>query len=186
MGKEDKNEEVEEQETEEVEEQEEEQGDDIEETDDFTEEEVNENQVERLRKERDEATEEAEEYKEKLSKRIDELENNITQNQRNELLDQYAGDDEDTRKAMMEEFKNYRPGDNSPEAVEERMKKAARIVGSSQDSPSVLDNGTTSAGGGINKDAGGGESEGISEGVKEIGDKLGISEDDYKEHANEE
>lgn len=178
-----------EKEKDEVEETEEE-GDDTEdekeeEGDDTEEEETEEDdpQKERLRKERDEATEERDELDETVNKRLDEFEERLTNKQKNELVEKYAGDDETIRKAILQEFENYRPGDNSDEAIKERMAKAAKIVSLDTDNPSILDGGVTSSGGGLNRDKGVKE-EGVPESTKKQGELLGIKEEDYEKYGD--
>lgn len=183
MGKEDQKEQ--EQETQEEEVSTEEETTEEEETESTEDDDVNENQVERLRKEKEEALEAKEEAEKTLTERLEALEQNQNKKQQNDLLDEYAGKNEDTRKALLQEFEKYRPGENDPDAVRERMKMAARIVSSDPESPSILD-GTTGAGGGINKDKGGEEKDGVSDSVKEQGKVLDISDEDYEKYGNKD
>lgn len=141
-------------------------------------------QIERLRKERDKLKEKNAEVEDNLMSRINEIDSKINEKQINDLLDNHAGGDEDKRKALKQEFKNYRPDAKSSEDIASRMEKASRIVGSEPDSPSVTDGSVTSSGGGQNTASKTKKDEEYSDSVKEQGKVLGLTEEDYENKDN--
>lgn len=147
----------------------------------------NKEQVKRLREERNELQKKQEEEQDETKQEVQELKKEVSEIKFNRRVDQYADGDEAKRKAIKQEFENYRPGETGDEAVSERLEKAASLVTGSSDSPSATDGSATSAGGGKNTDTSGSDSteSGIPESTKEQGNKLGMDEEDYEKYGDQ-
>lgn len=143
----------------------------------------NKGQIDRLRKERDDAKKASDDAQKNFDKKVDEkiqeAMSGIVGDIKKELLDVLSGADAEMRKKIELEFDKYRPGENSKQAIKERMDVAFQIVAGRKPAPGILDGKTSGgdrgAGGGYNPPPKSGE---VTPNQKAIGNVLGITDKD--------
>lgn len=119
---------------------------------------------------------------EKLQGEISSLKNVVVGNFKNDLLKKYAGSDIELAKTIEKEYLSFNGEAVTNDEITARMEKAAKIAGV-QEPTSFAQNAFGSMG---SRGVGslGQEPQPIAKEVKEVGAKMGISEEDYKKYGN--
>ena len=139
-------------------------------------------QIDRLRKERDDQTMLLNTKIAELTTQITSIQNNQTQTAKAALLDRFAGKDVEARKKVELEFDRYRPNETTPEAMVERMEKAAQISGvATPEGPGAMDGGFGGDGRGDGNYGGNGIKKPTDNSVS-IGKALGVTEQELATH----
>lgn len=136
-------------------------------------------QIKRLRSERDEAQRKFAEGVGSLKKDFDEFRMSVIGDTKGKLLDAASQGNPDVRKKIELEFDNYKPNDNTPAGIQERIAVAMQIVTGRKPTPGALDNlGSGQRGGGGYVPTA--PAKEISENARKIGDVFGITQEDRK------
>lgn len=139
-------------------------------------------QVKRLRQERDDANKKFVEGVSGVKKEFEDFRSTILGDQKGRLLDAASGGNQEIRKKIELEFDNYKPTDNTPAGIAERMAIAAQIVTGRKPAPGMLD----AIAGGAGARGGGGSyvpsqpAKEVNQNTKAIGEVLGVSDEDRK------
>lgn len=137
-------------------------------------------QVKRLRRERDAAQENFTKGVSSLKKDFDEFRTSIIGDTKAKLLDAASQGNIEIRKKIEFEFENYKPNDNTPAGIQERIAVAMQIVTGRKPSPSALDNLGASQRGGGSGYTPSSQAKEINENTRKIGEAFGISDEDRK------
>lgn len=114
----------------------------------------------------------------KLQGDVDGLRGTMVGNFKGELLKQYAGTDVDLAKKIEDEYKTFAGEATTNEEIAARMEKAAKLLGV-EPAHSVTGAAFSALG---NRGIDVGKENVIPDDVKEVGAKMGISEEDYKKY----
>lgn len=136
-------------------------------------------QIERLRKERDEAKTGLGSLQTQFEQQIKSIRDEVFGDYKTEILKKYANGDKDLENKMLVEFNNYKPGETSKAAIEERMAKAYQLVSGDKKSPSVFSS-VGGMSGSFNSGSYTQNTNKTTENEVKIGSLLGISDDDRK------
>lgn len=143
----------------------------------------NDGQIQRLRQERDDAKKKADEAATNVDKKFADWEKKQVDGLKADLLKSASNGDAELQKKIEYHFDNYRPNDNTAEAVKERMAFATTAATGKKVEPSHLDGRTNAGDRGASEHKQGGDKREPTPNEKALGNMLGVTEKDRERHA---